>query len=611
MKKTLLALLLVLIITAEVFSGDRMMLIEFYTSSTCNPCGVNNPALIAFIKSKDPSVLAAISFHMNWPAPGNDPMYLYNPTDNTTRRNYYGINSIPQGRYDGIINYSTGALQSVFDSRKDILSPITIIVRDSTFGDSVAVKTWIYCETMLDNPNVSVLIGINEDSIQYSSPPGSNGETFFPWVMRKMLPSGSGSPVILNPGQLKYIEYKYRIDPIWNNNVVSPLVYVQDNGTKEVLNAGKLLKDFAMIANPGFKSVNQGASSSGTYKIKIPFIAAGYNSPVTLTAAVEPVNAGITTSFPNGSTISSFPDSLTLQVNSTASVPAGLYKIIVTGTNGAGKSHKVAVDYLVGKSYITVQTQPSLAFLVDNVNYNGAKTFNWDLGTSHTLKATSPQTFGATRYVFKNWSNSGDTTQTITASSSTPEYTAFYKTQFRVMTSVNPSGLPVTISGSGNTFYDSLTNLNISVAPLQVQYNNKTYFFKRWVGSGAGSYTGTNPSFQLNILNPINEIAVYDTIDVGINQIGSEIPDKYSIYQNYPNPFNPTTKIKFDIAQKGFTNIKVFDILGREVSVLFSGELAPGKYETSFNATGLNSGVYFYRIQSGNYSEVKRMLLVK
>ncbi len=611
MKKILFTLLLIFVIATESFSGDRMMLIEFFTSSTCYPCALNNPALIAFINSKDPSVLAAIGFHMNWPAPGNDPMYLYNPTDNTTRRNYYGINSIPQGRYDGIISYTTSALQSVFDSRKDILSPVTIIVRDSTFGDSVAVKTWIYCETMLDNPNVSVLIGIKEDSIQYSSPPGSNGETFFPWVMRKMLPTGGGTPVILNPGQLKYLEYKYKIDPVWNNNVISHLVYVQDNGTKEVLNAGKTIKNFAMISNPGFRSVNQGSANSGTYKIKIPFTASGYNSPVTLTATVEPNNAGITTSFPNGNVISTFPDSLTLQVNSTASVPAGVYKIIVTGTNTAGKSHKVAVDYLVGKSYITVQTNPALGFIVDNVNYNGAKTFNWDLGTNHTLVATSPQTFGATRYVFKNWSNNGDTTQTIVASSSVSEYTAFYKTQFRVMTSVNPSGLPVTISGSGNTFYDSLTTLNISVSPLQVQYNNKTYYFKRWVGSGYGSYTGTNPSFTLNVLNPINEIAVYDTIDVGINQISSEIPDKYNIYQNYPNPFNPVTKIRFDIAQKGFTNIQVFDILGREVSVLYRGELTPGKYETSFNASGLNSGVYFYRIQSGTYTQVKRMLLVK
>jgi len=98
---------------------------------------------------------------------------------------------------------------------------------------------------------------------------------------------------------------------------------------------------------------------------------------------------------------------------------------------------------------------------------------------------------------------------------------------------------------------------------------------------------------------------------IGIHSISSEVPYNFSLYQNYPNPFNPSTKIKFDIVKTGFTSLKVYDIVGKEVQVLVNEKLKPGGYETTFDGAQLTSGVYFYRLSSGEYSETKRMLLVK
>ena len=83
------------------------------------------------------------------------------------------------------------------------------------------------------------------------------------------------------------------------------------------------------------------------------------------------------------------------------------------------------------------------------------------------------------------------------------------------------------------------------------------------------------------------------------------------ISQNYPNPFNPTTKIKYSIPQSSNVSIKVYNALGTEIETLVDGYKSAGTYEISFNAKNLSSGVYFYRIVSGNYSHTNKMLLLK
>ena len=97
---------------------------------------------------------------------------------------------------------------------------------------------------------------------------------------------------------------------------------------------------------------------------------------------------------------------------------------------------------------------------------------------------------------------------------------------------------------------------------------------------------------------------------VGINNI-SEVAENFSLSQNYPNPFNPSTKIKFAVPNSSFVKLAVYDMLGREVSSLVNEQLQPGTYEYEFDAIGLNSGVYFYKISTEGFSEVKKMILLK
>ncbi len=103
---------------------------------------------------------------------------------------------------------------------------------------------------------------------------------------------------------------------------------------------------------------------------------------------------------------------------------------------------------------------------------------------------------------------------------------------------------------------------------------------------------------------------------IGIEPIGSEIPIKFELLQNYPNPFNPATKIIFQIpafaeTTRRVVSLKIYDALGREVAVLVNEELKPGTYEIEWNAENLPSGVYFYSLITNNFTQTRKLVLIK
>ncbi len=98
---------------------------------------------------------------------------------------------------------------------------------------------------------------------------------------------------------------------------------------------------------------------------------------------------------------------------------------------------------------------------------------------------------------------------------------------------------------------------------------------------------------------------------VGVNQVNNTVPEVYTLSQNYPNPFNPSTNIKFAIPQAGNVKMVIFDVLGREITTLVNEFRSAGVYQVDFDASALSSGVYFYRIDAGNFTQTKKMLLVK
>jgi hypothetical protein len=109
----------------------------------------------------------------------------------------------------------------------------------------------------------------------------------------------------------------------------------------------------------------------------------------------------------------------------------------------------------------------------------------------------------------------------------------------------------------------------------------------------------------------INGTVYGDTTKVGVEDKVDPVATTFNLEQNYPNPFNPSTVISYRLPVSSNVTLKVYDVLGNEVATLVNEEKQPGNYEVEFNASNLPSGIYFYKLQAGDYNQTKKMVLLR
>ena len=134
------------------------------------------------------------------------------------------------------------------------------------------------------------------------------------------------------------------------------------------------------------------------------------------------------------------------------------------------------------------------------------------------------------------------------------------------------------------------------------------------VGAGLTSnfLTGVHFTSSTNgYVSGNNKTLLKYTQSIGITPIPGTLPEDYALMQNYPNPFNPTTNIRLEVKKSERIVLKVYDLLGKEIATLVNQKLNPGSYELTFDAGNIPSGVYFYRLEAGDYMETRKMLLIK
>ena len=164
----------------------------------------------------------------------------------------------------------------------------------------------------------------------------------------------------------------------------------------------------------------------------------------------------------------------------------------------------------------------------------------------------------------------------------------------------------ITVTGTTSKVGGELVDANGNVVAVINSTSSNPFTL---TAPSSGTYTVNagfkNPSKKWGSTSAVINVTGIDEELVGLT------PETFALYNNYPNPFNPATKIRFAIPQSTFTILKVYSILGEEVASLVNELKTPGIYEINFDGTDLASGTYIYKLQAGDFSETKKMIVLK
>lgn len=242
MKKILLLLTAVVVFSNITFAQSKKVLFEEFTNASCGPCAANNPALKSYLESKGDTIIA-VKYHTNFP--GFDPMYNQNPTDVEGRRGgyYSDVNAVPWLKGDGncfpdIWPFSQANFDAAFNTRKAISPLVQITITNSIIpGDSVRAIVTVNIPVTLPAGTYKLRIMAAEKTIEFASPPGSNGERIFEHVFRKGAPDMGGITLPQTAGNHQF-DVRYKKESYWDMSKIVTLAFVQNDAAsnKEVLN---------------------------------------------------------------------------------------------------------------------------------------------------------------------------------------------------------------------------------------------------------------------------------------------------------------------------------------------------------------------------------------
>ncbi|MCI0473659.1 MAG: hypothetical protein L0Y76_08770, partial [Ignavibacteria bacterium] len=345
----------------------RKVLIEAFTQWNCAPCASNNPYLDAFIVAKWDTV-CAIKYHGWWPGANNDPMFLANVSQNRNRIQYYGVSGVPDGNFDGtflhVFPYSPETqLSNPYYSRLSKGTPLSLTVTDTRIaGDTIKASITLNILSPLMAGNYRLRINAIERTRIYIG--GSNGETVFKDIFRKMYPDSNGISIPTAAGIYNY-EYKYKRETEWIDSLIYTVVFVQNDVNKEVMNCNKArnyLVDRTLANNTEVKK---------QLKKQIPSQRTG-NSESGQVILQQPCTDEITAGFNFESFESGFPPSGWQVVNGNAGSITwegytGANGPLIGGTKSArmnfyAYSSQGHIDYLKSRIYNNIDLTDSLKF---------------------------------------------------------------------------------------------------------------------------------------------------------------------------------------------------------------------------------------------------------
>jgi len=611
MKKLLLVSLLFcgsLVVTAQT---ARTQLYEVFSGENCGPCASANPVTHALVQS-NASAIIALKYQV--PIPSAGPICNENTVDPAARRSYYAVNSAPNARHDGQTignGHSINLTQAIITARQPVTSPFAMTVAHefNANWDSIFITVNVTAAQAVASGSWVAQIALIEKNMIYASPPGSNGETAFHNVTRKMYPTAGGTtlPATWTNGQLQTVTIAAKL-PTYIRDIaeLGIIAFVQNNTTKEIAQAAKS----EPLPVPLYSSVTPPAVSF-------------YNCSNQLTPVLKVTNLGsqtITTMVINQKV-----NGTTTSVNWTGSLVTGadanctLNPMTLSAGNNTIEYKVVSMNGLPHPSAVRGSTTAKLFLQTSKVN-------------------TLAQSFVAAAFPPLNWAmDNGTSPAGFSLSQSGANGTIrsakvdFYNIANGEIDYLYLPRLDLT-GASGNSA------LNFAVAHAQYQTSNdrlrvqiSTDCGANWTDgfNKAGSALATAPaataaytpsapaqwraeSVDLTSYNGQSDLLLRfeATSNYGNNVYIDEVALSATVglvdlssawsLNVYPNPVNDVAKVKLTMNRSANLSFSIKNTLGQTVRTQRIGQLDAGDQLLDVDFTPLEAGMYLLEIRMGN-----------
>lgn len=605
--------------------SQRLVLFEEFTQASCPPCASTNPGLNAMLNA-NPSKVVSVKYQTSWP--GVDPMNAQNPTQVATRVNYYSVTGVPDGELDGGLGFSgqpAGMTVTNVNNRYAVTSPFTIDVThvlshnpDAIHAHAVLTATGAASGTLVAH------VAVIERKVYFNSPPGTNGEKEFEGVMKQMLPSASGTTLAgtWTVGMTQTIDLDWTLANVYDTNQLAVVVWIQDNATKAVLQAGysqpHIPNDAGVTAVAGFNALS--CSNTLTPTATLTNFAADPLTSCTITysldagapvdylwtgnlaqgatttqalapVAVTPGAHSITfyTAQPNGSPdLDSHNDGLTRTFNIYGSNGAVL-PLVQAFTSGT----------FPPQNWYISNPDEGYTWVRSSAGYNGAGSAKMDFYNSTNAQIDY---LGANNYDF---SIAGTTTAQVDFDVAYSQY------------STENDRLQLEYSVDCGTTWTSVFN----EAGSTLASGNPAYNSGPWTPTTASQWHHKTASLNNAVGNSSVFIRLKGTSNYGNNcyvdniNVSTNLTTSLSPVQDlknisiYPNPSQGEFNLSFDLNQSQDVTVTVTNTIGAVVNTLNLKDVTNGVYPIDLK--GQSKGNYVVTIKSNDNVVTKRISITE
>lgn len=557
MKKHIYLLLVTCLVTVlAIGQSQRLVLVEEATNASCGPCASQNPAFDALLQS-NPDKLVAIKYH--WYFPGYDPMHNHNTEENNARVSYYGINGVPHALLDGVSltgSSYTGApancTQAKIDAAYAVPSSLEISMSHEIDNGFINVAMLIKA-TEAASGTLRARMVVVEKQIQFSSPPGSNGESLFHDVMKKMLPDQNGTELpSFEVGEYVILQGSWEYQNVYDINELDAVGFVQDNASKGVLQAAK---SSTTMFSPLF--------STDAEILKIDNIAQSY-----CIGNMQPV----VTFRNNGSN-----DLTSLDITYTISNEE---PVVYQWTGNLGFLESEVV------------TLPEIDFGVIDMN-----TLNVTLSNPNGQADDYPSNDVKMIDIPKAY-DAPNTIVLILKLDDNPEETTWEFTNS--MGDVLYSGGPYSTAGQ---------QLVEQLSFDQTDCNTFTIYDAGGDGlTGGGSFAVGFGTSLIAQGNAFGDMATGQFI-ISITDVDEDLAEQS--VKVFPNPVKDVLNVQLNLLQQEQVQYSVIDPMGRVILKKEMGLESPGQKEYNLDLSEMNAGIYYLTLEVGNRKSIEKIVITK